>query len=95
MNWLTKLNLNNYEFCKNDRRFISFVGFLCLFCWWLNPLVQQSRYKNNCIRTLSKAVVVKSDISKYSEFLSKSNLNEADLAEATAYMDCSNGKTYF
>ena len=95
MDWISKLNLNSFKIWKNHRRIITFGGFLTIFCWWFNPIIQEAKYKNNCIRTLSKAIVVKTDINNYSDFLNKSKINKEDLAKATAYMDCSNGKTYF
>ncbi len=95
MDYKNKLNTNIYHILKDNRKAIYFLGLFTLSFWLFYPLAQEARYKNNYIRTLSKAIMVKNDMANYTDFFNKSKINKVDLAKATAYMDCRNGKTYF
>ena len=46
--WKKKLNLNSYEWWRNHRRVVTFGGFLLLFAWYINPVIQVHRNKITC-----------------------------------------------
>lgn len=57
MDWIMKLNLNQYEFWRNHRKVIAYGGFLIAFSIYINPIIQHSREaaldlanKNHCVR---------------------------------------------
>ena len=46
--WKKRLNLNSYEWWRNHRRVVTFGGFLLLFAWYINPVIQVHRNKITC-----------------------------------------------
>ncbi len=93
MNLKTILNLNDYEWWRNHRKLISYGGFLILFGCWLNPVIQDSRNKNSCVRTYSELYIVPEVIDKFNAAqLEEFGLDTHDFANALAYQTCSNQK---
>lgn len=39
---------------KKNNKFLTLITFIILFCWYLNPIIKESRYKNICATSLSK-----------------------------------------
>tara|TARA_Y100001968_G_C19319134_1_gene698280 strand:- start:501 stop:752 length:252 start_codon:yes stop_codon:yes gene_type:complete len=57
MNLKALLNLNSYEWWRNHRRVVTFGGFLIIFAFWLNPVVQIARNRQRCIDLVKKDFV--------------------------------------
>ncbi len=81
MDWAKKLSLNISQFWQYHRNVVSFAGLLFLFACWLNPLMEQASYKNQCISFATK------------EFLARPSvetkvLTERELARTEAYRFC-------
>ena len=49
MNLKALLHLNSSEWWRNHRRLVTLGGFLIVFAFWLNPVVQIARNKQRCI----------------------------------------------
>ena len=87
------LNLNSYEWWRNHRRVVTFGGFLVLFGLWVNPVIQESRNKNSCVRTYSELYTVPEVLEKFNATqLEEFGLNTNDFAKALAYQTCANQK---
>ena len=87
------LNLNSYEWWRNHRRVLTFGGFLILFGFWINPLINDSRNKNNCVRTYSELYSVPEILEKFNaRQLVEFGLDINDFAKALAYQTCTNQK---
>ena len=83
------LNLNTYEWWRNHRRVVTFGGFLVLFGCWVNPVIQESRNKNSCIRTYSELYTVPEVLEKFNaKQLEEFGLDTNDFAKALAYQTC-------
>tara|TARA_Y100001968_G_scaffold239296_1_gene222712 strand:+ start:264 stop:515 length:252 start_codon:yes stop_codon:yes gene_type:complete len=77
-----RLNLNTYEWWRNHRRVVTFGGFLVLFGFWLNPVVQVARNKQLCIDLVQKDFIS----GNYESFES---LSKKEGAFLVAYIKCS------
>ena len=77
------LNLNSYEWWRNHRRVVTFGGFLVLFGSWVNPVIQESRNKNSCVRTYSELYTVPEVLEKFNaKQLEEFGLDTNDFAKA-------------
>ena len=74
-----------YIWWKEHRRIITLGGFLFLFAWYLSPLIQSAKDKNNCIDIISTALFE----SEYKKLPRKEKIN---IARADAYVICRTGK---
>ena len=90
MDFKKALNLNTYEWWRNHRRIVTFGGFLIIFGWWIDPVIQESRYNNICVRTHAE-IILSDELPKKI----KSNLqnlapavNKRTYAEAIAHKVC-------
>ena len=82
MNFKRLLNLNSYEWWRNHRRVVTFGGFLLIFSFWLNPIVNEARNKQLCINLVSKDFI-NGDYEAFESLLKKES------AFLVAYMKCS------
>ena len=82
MNWRKNLNLNSYEWWRNHRRVVTFGGFIFIFCWWLNPVIQEARNKQTCINIFEKEIKARGEKTD-SKYLSKE-----EEAFAIAFTQC-------
>ena len=73
-----------YKWWKGHRRVVTFGGFLILFAWYLSPFIQEAKYKNRCIRHLTKEFTINPTFGDDPE----SPLTTKEVAEAKAYMYC-------
>ena len=86
-------NLNSYEWWRNHRRVVTFGGFLVLFGSWINPVIQESRNKNSCVRTYSELYMVSEVLEKFNtRQLEEFGLDTSEFAKALAYQTCTNQK---
>ena len=87
------LNLNGYDWWRNHRRVVTFGGFLVLFGCWVNPVIQESRNKNSCVRTYSELYTVPEVLGKFNaKQLEEFGLDTNDFAKALAYQTCTSQK---
>ncbi len=81
MNWKNTFDLHSYEWWAKHRRVVTFGGLLLIFCWWLNPTIQESKYKNRCIELAKKEILANTTS------LAKA-LSSNELALLQAYQTC-------
>ena len=87
------LNLNSYEWWRNHRRVVTFGGFLVLLGFWVNPVIQESRNKNSCVRTYSELYTVPEVLEKFNaKQLEEFGLDTNDFTKALAYQTFANQK---
>ena len=61
--------------------------------FWINPVIQESRNKNSCVRTYSQLYSVPTVLEKFNaKQLEEFGLDTDDFAQALAYQTCSNQK---
>ena len=78
-----------YEWWKNHRRVLTFVGFLILFGFYLSPVIKQAKYKNTCIRLSEKGALNKFNEDNIQEkLLKETGLSIKELAKIEAYKNC-------
>ena len=78
-----------YEWWKNHRKVITFGGFLILFAFYLSPVIQQSQYKNTCIKLSEKGALNKFNEDNIEETLFKeTRLTIKELAKIEGYKNC-------
>ena len=78
-----------YEWWENHRRFITFVGFIILFGFYLSPVIKEAKYKNSCIRISSKGALGKFNEDNIREKLfEETGLDIEDLAKIEGYKNC-------
>ena len=78
-----------YKWWANHRRVITFGGFLILFGFYLSPVIQQSKYKNSCIKLSEKGALNKFNEANIKETLLKeTGLSIEELAKIEAYKNC-------
>ena len=84
-----------YKWWKGHRRVVTFGGFLVLFAWYINPVIQDAKYKNKCVRSYSKIYLSsKRNFAKRMED-SIPEVNKKDFADALAYKTCTNDGSFF
>ena len=84
-----------YKWWKGHRRVVTFGGFLVLFAWYINPVIQDAKYKNKCVRSYSKIYLSsKRNFAKRMED-SIPKVNKKDFADALAYKTCTNDGSFF
>ncbi len=81
MDWKKEISPILFQLWMDHRKVVVVASFFILFGCWLNPLIQQVSYKNQCIRLATK------------EFLSRSSvetnvLSKRELARTEAYRFC-------
>ena len=87
------LNLNSYEWWRKHRRVVTFGGFLVLFGCWVNPVIQDSRNKNSCVRLYSELYTIPEVLEKFNaKQLEGFGLDIDDFAKALAYQTCTSQK---
>ena len=74
-----------YKWWKGHRRVVTFGGFLVLFAWYLSPLIQSAKDKNNCINMISISLFE-------NEYKKLGRKDRKNIARADAYVICSTGK---
>ena len=74
-----------YKWWEGLIRIITFGSFLFLFAWYLSPLIQSAKDKNNCIDIIATALFE----SEYKTLPIKEKINSA---RADAYVICGTGK---
>ena len=75
------LGLNIHQLWQEHNKVITSAGFLVLLGIWLNPLIQQASYKNQCINFATKEFLARASIETKS-------LTERELARTEAYRFC-------
>ena len=78
-----------YEWWKNHRRVITFSGFLILFGFYLSPVINEAKHKNECIKLSEKGALKKfnvDDIKK--KLLDETGLNIKEFAKIEGYKNC-------
>ena len=48
-----------YEWWKNHRKVVTYGAFIILFGFYLSPVVQEAKYKNQCIKYSTKGALTK------------------------------------
>ena len=87
------LDFNEIDWWRNHRRVIIFAGFLIVFGCWIDPMIQDSRNKNACVRTYTELYSVPEVLEKFnSKQLEQFGLDINDFAYALAYQTCTNQK---
>ncbi len=87
------LNRNKYDWWRNHRKLLMFGGFLIVFGYWINPVIQDSRNKNSCVSTYSELYTVPEVLEKFSaKQLEEFGLDTNAFAKALAYQTCTNQK---
>lgn len=81
MKWNKALGLNFQQLWGDHNRMITSAGFFVLLVIWLNPLIQQASYKNQCIHFATKEFLARASIETKS-------LTERELARTEAYRFC-------
>ena len=81
MNWKNALDQNIDQMWKDHNKLITYTGFFFLLGIWLNPLIQQASYKNECIHFATKEFLARASIETQS-------LTERELARTEAYRFC-------
>ena len=81
MKWNKALGLNIQQLWEDHNRLITSAGFLILLAIWLNPLIQQASYKNQCIHFATKEFLARASIET-------KVLTEHELARTEAYRFC-------
>tara|TARA_Y100000589_G_C26875135_1_gene515585 strand:- start:72 stop:332 length:261 start_codon:yes stop_codon:yes gene_type:complete len=76
-----------YKWWSRHRRVVTFGGFLVLIAWYLSPIIQESKYKNECIQLSQKGILESYKNNPLSE-IDKSGLNNKELAKIRAYKNC-------
>ena len=81
MEWKKTLGLNIHQLWQEHNKVITSAGFFVLLGIWLNPLIQQASYKNQCINFATKEFLARASIETKS-------LTELELARTEAYRFC-------
>ena len=78
-----------YQWWENHRRVVTFGGFLILLGFYLLPVIQESKYKNTCIRLSEKGALNKFNGDNIGETLLKeTGLSIKELAKIEGYKNC-------
>ena len=87
------LNFNISEWWRDHRKVITFGGVLFLFGCWVNPVIEDLRNKNSCVRTYSELYSVPEVLEKFNaKQLEEFGLDTNDFAKALAYQTCTSQK---
>ena len=79
------------EFLKNYKKFITFGAFIILFGFYLSPVVEEAKYKNQCIKYSTKGALTKFNKDDIGEtLLEETGLNIDELAKSEGYKNCIN-----
>ncbi len=81
MNWKKVLSLNVHQLWEDHNKVLAFAGFFILLGTWVNPLIQQASYKNQCISFATKEFLARPSIET-------KVLTERELAITEAYRFC-------
>lgn len=81
MKWNKALGLSIHQLWEDHNKVIMYAGFFVLLGIWLNPLIQQASYKNQCIHFATKEFLARASIETKS-------LTELELARTEAYRFC-------
>ena len=77
------------QWWKNHRRVVTFGGFLILLGFYLSPVIQESKYKNTCIRLSEKGALNKFNGDNIGETLLKeTGLSIKELAKIEGFKNC-------
>ena len=80
-----------YEWWKDHRKFITYGAFIILFGSYLFPVVNEARYKNQCIKSSIKGALTKFNKDDIGEsLLEETGLKIDDLAKIEGYKNCIN-----
>ena len=80
-----------YEWWKNHRRLLTYGAFIILFCFYLSPIIKESKYKNQCIKYSTKGALIKFGKDDIGETLLKDiGLSIDELAKIEGYKNCIN-----
>ena len=66
----------------NWKTTITFGIFLILFGWWINPLMQEGRYKKRCVELIKREIINQGEVDSYD------SLTDEEEAFYKAYRDC-------
>ena len=78
-----------YVWWKNHRTLIFFASSFLLFSFYLNPIVEESKYKNICIKLSEKGALEKFKQQNIAESLrSETSLSIMELAKIEGYKNC-------
>ena len=78
-----------YEWWKNHRKVITFGGFLILLGFYVSPVIEEAKYKNDCIKLSEKGALNKFSMEDIEDALLKeTGLTITELAKIEAYKNC-------
>ena len=78
-----------YKWWKGHRRVITFGGFLVLFAWYISPVIQEAKYKNDCINNVKKSLLsVLKNKEAEKAIKKKSGLPVEEFIKIEAYKNC-------
>ena len=78
-----------YEWWKNHRKVVTYGGFIILFGFYLSPIVKEAKYKNECIKYTTKALLTTYSKENIAEaLLEESGLSIDELAKIEGYKNC-------
>ena len=80
-----------YEWWKSQRKVVTYGAFLILFGFYLYPVVEEAKYKNQCIKYSIKGSLTKFNKDDIEETLLKeTGLKIDELAKIEGYKNCIN-----
>ena len=78
-----------YKWWINHRRVITFGSFLILLSMFVSPVINESKYKNTCIRLSEKGALNKFKGDNIGEkLLKETGLTITELAKIEGYKNC-------
>ena len=80
-----------YDWWKNHRKVVTYGGFIILFGFYLFPVIQEAKYKNQCIKHSTKTAKTqfKKDANE-DTFLKETGLTIDEIAQIEGYKNCIN-----
>ena len=78
-----------YKWWERHRRVVTFGSFLVLFGYYLSPIIEESKYKNACIKLTEKGALYKfNDVNIKEKLFLENGLTIEELAKIEGYKNC-------
>ena len=80
-----------YQWWEKHRKVVTYGAFVVLFGFYLSPVINETKYKNQCIKQSIKGALTKFNNDNIGETLLKeTGLNIDELAKIEGYKNCIN-----
>ena len=80
-----------YEWWKNHRKVVTYGAFIILFGFYLSPVVNEAKYKNQCIKYSTKTALTQLKKDAIVEtLLVETDLTIDEVAKIEGYKNCIN-----